>query len=109
MFALAFTLSGASFADPRLNVQLWGSAGAALVAALVVLGGGAAALGWMATGYFVFAAFAGERVFVLLLALAAAFVPILPRPRRSLAAGLALAAATAIALRVALGAVLPPG
>lgn len=100
MVAVAFTLTGGSFADRDANVVIWGSAGAAVVAALVVLTTGPAVLGWAAIGYVLFAALlATSRPVPLLLLLALAYMPILERPRRSLAAGLAIAAVAALGLR----------
>lgn len=100
MVAVAFTLTGGSFADRDANVVIWGSAGAAVVAALVVLTNGPAVLGWAAVGYVLFAALlATSGPVPLLLLLALAYMPILERPRRSLAVGLAIAAVTALALR----------
>lgn len=100
MVAVAFTLTGGSFADRDANVVIWGSAGAAVVAALVVLTNGPAVLGWAAIGYVLFAALlATSRPVPLLLLLALAYMPILERPRRSLPVGLSIAAVTALGLR----------
>lgn len=100
MVAVTFTLTGGSFADRDANVVIWGSAGAAVVAALVVLTNGPAVLGWAAIGYVLFAALlATSRPVPLLLLLALAYMPILERPRRSLPVGLSIAAVTALGLR----------
>ena len=102
MVAAAFTITRGSFDDPAADLVIWGSAGAAVVAALVVLTNGPAPLGWAAVGYVLFAAFlATVRPVSLLALLAVAYMPILDRPRGSLVAGLAIAAATALALAVA--------
>lgn len=96
MVALAFTVTGASLADPTTNVIVWGSAAAAVAAALVVLTRGPAMLGWAAVGYVIFAALlVSARPVPLLLLLAVAFMPILERPRGSLALGLVIALFTA--------------
>jgi hypothetical protein len=101
MVAAAFTITRGSFDDPAADVVIWGSAAAAVVAAIVVLTDGLPALGWAAVGYVLFAAFlATVRPVPLLLLLAVAYMPILDRPRGSLAAGLGIAAATAFALAV---------
>lgn len=102
MVALAFTLTGGSLADPAANVVVWGSAAAAVVAALVVLTRGPAILGWAAVGYVVFAGvLAGPRPQPLLLLLALAYMPILDRPRGSLSLGLTVAGVTAVAVALA--------
>jgi hypothetical protein len=101
MVAAAFTITRGSFDEPAANVVIWGSAAAAAVAALVVLTNGPAALGWAAVGYVLFAALlATVRPVPLLLLLAVAYMPILERPRGSLAIGLAIAVAAALALAV---------
>ncbi len=101
MVAAAYTLTRGSLADPVANVVLWGSAAAAVVAALVVLSNGPAVIGWAAVGYVVFAALlATARPVPLLLLLGVAYMPVLQRPRGSLAAGLGVAVLTALALAV---------
>ena len=101
MVAAAFTITRGSFEDPAADLVIWGSAAAAIVAALIVLTNGPAPLGWAAVGYVLFAAvLATVRPVPLLLLLAVAYMPILERPRGSLAAGLAIAVATALALAV---------
>ncbi len=101
MIAVALTLTGGSFDDAAADVVVWGSAAAATAATLVVLSRGPAALGWVAIGYILFAALlATRRPVPLLVLLAIAYMPILDRPRRSLAAGLAIAVAAAVAIAV---------
>src|SRR5204863_4446639 len=56
MVAVAVVLTGGSLPTPGAALVIWGSAGAAVVAAVVVLAGGPSALGWMAIGYVLFAA-----------------------------------------------------
>jgi hypothetical protein len=103
MVAVAFTLTRGSLADRDANVVIWGSAGAAIVAALVVLTNGPAVLAWAAIGYVLFAALlATARPVPLLLLLAVAYMPILERPRGSLVTGLAISAVTALVLRAVL-------
>lgn len=101
MVALAFTLTGGSFADARASVVVWGSAAAAVTAAIVVLGSGPASVGWVAIGYILGVAFVGEPPFVPSILLAVAYMPVLERPRGSLLAGLGLAATTAAIVRYA--------
>ncbi|MBI2773696.1 MAG: hypothetical protein HYX56_04285 [Chloroflexi bacterium] len=102
MTALAVVLTEGSFSDPVANAVLWGSAAAAVVAALVVLLDGPVLLGWAAVGYIVFAGLlASDRVVPVVLLLALAYVPILERPRRSLALGVSAALLCAVALGVA--------
>lgn len=105
MVAYTFALTGGSFADRYANVAVWGSAAAAVVAALTVLAPLPAVLGWAAIGYVLFAATWGASVGLVPILLAAAFVPLVPRPRGSALLGVAVALATAIVLRfVVLGA-----
>ena len=100
MVALAFTLTGGSFGDVAADTQLWGSAAAAVTAAIVVLTNGPAALGWIAIGYILSAAFLREPPAVVLLLLAVAYMPILPRPRGSLLTAIGLAVVSAAVFRV---------
>jgi hypothetical protein len=102
MVALAMTLTGGAAASPRAMLILWGSAAAAVTAALVVLTGGPASLGWMALGYVLAAALAQDPPYLVLILLAVAYMPLLGRPRGSLALGLALAAVSAVILRIVL-------
>ncbi len=99
MVALAFGLTGGSFADPRADARIWGSAAAAVTVALVILTNGPAWLGWGAIGYILFAAFWGEPALLLAL-LAVAYVPVLDRPRGSLLTGIGIAVVTAVAFRL---------
>jgi hypothetical protein len=113
MVAAAYVLTRGSFGDPAANVALWGSAAAAVIAGLVVLTNGPAAIGWAAVGYMLFAALVSVQAppvllagaatprAALLLLLAVAYLPILHRPRGSLGLGIAVAVATAVVLRVA--------
>lgn len=99
MVAAAFTITGGSFADPHAGVVIWGSAAAAVVAALTVLTRAPAVLGWAALGYILFAALlAVVRPVPLLLLLVLAFAPLLERPRRSLLLGIATSSVVAVVL-----------
>lgn len=102
MVALAMTLTGGTVGTPLAVLVLWGSAAAAVTAALVVLTGGPAPLGWMALGYVLAAALAPDPPYLVLVLLAVAYMPLLDRPRGSLALGLALAVVSAVILRTVL-------
>lgn len=103
MLGVAVSATGGSFADPSANLMLWGSAAAAALAAAVVVAGAPATLGWVAIGYIVFAGLlVAATPHVLLLALALALVPLVPRPRGSLPLGLLVAVVGAVLARLAL-------
>ena len=79
----------------------WLAAVAAGVAAAAV-GLEMAILAWVALGYLVWLAVLASHAFsIVYLALAISLAPVLPRPQRSLAQGLAIAAITAVAIVVA--------
>ena len=99
MVAFAYAATGGSFADRYANVSVWGSAAAAVIAALTVLSPLPVVLAWVAIGYMLFASSWGESVNVVVVLLAAAFIPLVPRPRGSTMLGGALALATMILLR----------
>lgn len=105
MVAAAYAVTGGvSLRDTGLILGLWGPAIAAIVAALVVLANGWPPIGWVAIGYIVFAANLGtEAAWLppLLLLLAIAFLPLLPRPRGSLVLGATISAISALALWLA--------
>lgn len=102
MVAAAYAVTGGvSLRDAGAVLGLWGPALAAIVAALVVLANGWPPIGWIAIGYIVFAANLGTKAAwlpPLLLLLAIAFMPLVPRPRGSLVLGASISALTAIAL-----------
>ena len=82
---------------------LWGAALAAVVCAIVVFANGPAVLAWVALGFILFGGlFAPEAPNVLMVALALALIPLVPRPRGSLAAGVAIAAVVAVGTPLAL-------
>jgi hypothetical protein len=101
MVALAMALTGGSFADARVTTQIWGSAAAAVSVALVVLTNGPASVAWVGIGYILFAATWAVPPVALLVLLAVAFMPIVPRPRGSLLFGVGMAMLAAIVLRLA--------
>lgn len=101
MIALAYSLTGGSFANAGADLVVWGSAAAAIVATAVVLADGPALLGWASVGFILFAAFVPAPPLALLVLLAVAYAPLLPRPRGSLLAGLAVAFILAALIRFA--------
>jgi hypothetical protein len=99
MAIYAYVQTG-GFGNPGIDLMLWGSAAAAAVAAFVVSTNGAAALGWIAIGYILFAGLLLTTApQVLLVALALALMPVLQRPRNSLAFGIVIATLSAFAWR----------
>jgi hypothetical protein len=100
-------LQTGGFGNPGIDLMLWGSAAAAAVAAFVVATDGAAVLGWIAIGYILFAGLLLTTVpQLLLVALAVALMPVVQRPRSSLAFGIVIATISAFAWRVVIEVVL---
>lgn len=100
MALFAFVVTGGRFDDPNANIVLWGSAAAAALAAMVVATKGPASIAWIAIGYIVFAGLlAVEPPQLIVASLALALMPVVPRPRESLAIGLTIASATALLVR----------
>ena len=99
MAAFAYLRTG-GFGDPGIDLLLWGSAAAAAIAAFVVATNAPAFIGWAAIGYVVFAGVLLTDVpQLLLIALAIALMPVMQRPRGSLALGIAIATIAAFAWR----------
>jgi len=101
VMAIYAYLQTGGFGNPGIDLMLWGSAAAAAVAAFVVATDGPAVLGWIAIGYILFAALlltAAPQL--LLVALAIALMPVVQRPRSSLAFGIVIATLSAFAWRV---------
>ncbi|HUG05679.1 MAG TPA: hypothetical protein VMQ78_03990 [Candidatus Limnocylindria bacterium] len=99
MVSLAFAAAPAVGGTVNEILFLWVPAGAAVVAALVVLTGAGSVLGWISLGLILFAGAISVRamnVTSLLLLLYVAFLPLLPRPRGSLALGIGLSVLTAL-------------
>lgn len=88
-------LATGGFGSFGTDVILWGSAAAAAIAALVVSGDGPPVIGWLAIGYILCAGLLIAGPELVLIALAAALMPVVQRPRGSLALGIAVAAASA--------------
>ena len=93
MAVYAYLATG-GFGNVGTDLILWGSAAAAAIAAFVVSVNGPAALGWIAIGYILFAGLLMGPELVLI-ALAVALMPVVQRPRGSLALGIAVAAVSA--------------
>ena len=100
MAVFAYLRTG-GFGNPGIDLVLWGSAAAAAVTAFVVATNGPAVLGWIAIGYILFAGLLlTEAPQLLLLALAIALMPVVQRPRGSLAVGIVVATVSAFAWRL---------
>src|SRR4030088_2102207 len=97
MAAYAYLQTG-GFGNIGIDLMLWGSAAAAAIAAFIVAMSGPAVLGWIAIGYILFAGLlltAAPQL--LLVALAIALMPVVQRPRNSLALGIVVATISAFA------------
>ena len=107
MAGLAFVQTGGRFALAPAELVLWGSAVAAAICALIVYAAGPAVVAWLAIGYVPFGALltSGSPHWPLL-ALSAALMPLVPRPRGSVVLGLAIAVIAAVGTRYAIAAVL---
>ena len=96
MAVYAYLATG-GFGNVGTDLILWGSAAAAALAAFVVSTNGPAALGWVAIGYILFAGLLIAGPELVLIALAFALMPVVQRPRGSLALGIAIAVVAAFA------------
>jgi hypothetical protein len=104
MGVLAYSETGGSFGISPAHLVLWGAVAAAAVCALIVLVDGPASVAWAGIGYVLFGALLTDgSPHLTLTALALALMPLVGRPRGSLALGLAIAVATALIARVVLG------
>jgi hypothetical protein len=102
MAVFAYLQTG-GFGNPGIDLMLWGSAAAAAVAAFVVATNGPGVMGWIAIGYILFAGILlTDAPQLLLIALAIALMPVVQRPRNSLAIGIVTATLSAFAWRVAI-------
>jgi len=100
MAVYAYLQTG-GFGNHGIDLMLWGSAAAAAVAAFVVATNGPAVLGWIAIGYILFAGLLLTTApQLLLVALAVALMPVVQRPRASLAFGIVIATVSAFVWRV---------
>jgi hypothetical protein len=99
--ALFAYLQTGGFGNPGIDLMLWGSAAAAAVAAFVVATNGPGVIGWIAIGYILFAGLLlTDAPQLLIIALAIALMPVVQRPRNSLAIGIVTATLSAFAWRV---------
>lgn len=99
MAAFAYAQTG-GFGNPGLDLMLWGSAVAAAIAAFVVATNGSSVMGWIAIGYILFAGLLLTDIpQILQVALAVALMPVVQRPRNSLAFGIVIATVAAFAWR----------
>ena len=96
MAVYAYVATG-GFGNVATDLILWGSAAAAAIAAFVVSTNGPAVLGWIAIGYILFAGLLITGPELVLVALAVALMPVVQRPRGSLAIGIVVAALSAFA------------
>ena len=96
MAVYAYLATG-GFGNVGTDLILWGSAAAAALAAFVVSTNGPAALGWVAIGYILFAGLLIAGPELVLIALAVALMPVVQRPRGSLALGISIAVVAAFA------------
>ena len=94
MAIYAYVTTG-GFGSFGTDVILWGSAAAAAIAAVVVSVDGPPVIGWVAIGYILCAGLLIAAPQLILIALAVALMPVVQRPRASLALGIAVAAASA--------------
>ncbi|HTJ61080.1 MAG TPA: hypothetical protein VL333_07825 [Candidatus Saccharimonadales bacterium] len=102
MSVFAYLQTG-GFGNPGIDLMLWGSAAAAAVAAFVVATNGPGLLGWIAIGYILFAGILlTDAPQLLLIALAIALMPVVQRPRNSLAIGVVVATLSAFVWRIAI-------
>jgi hypothetical protein len=106
MAVAAYVQTGGRFAVTPEHLILWGSAIAAAICAVVVFVEGSSIIAWAAIGYIVFGALLTGVPQWPLVALAAALMPLVPRPRGSFVYGLGVAIAVAFATRLAVAALL---
>lgn len=104
MGVFAYSETGGSFAMNAADLVLWGAVAAAAVCAVIVLVEGAALFAWAGIGYVLFGALlTNGSPHWPLAALALALMPLVSRPNRSLALGLAIAVVTALIARTLIG------
>jgi hypothetical protein len=106
MAVAAYVETGGSFVVSPEHLILWGSAVAAAICAVVVFVEGSAIVAWAAIGYILFGALLTGVPEWPLVALAAALMPLVPRPRGSFVYGLGVGIAVAFITRLAVGALL---
>lgn len=102
MAVAAWVETGGSFALSPAHLILWGSAAAAALCAVIIFIEGWSLLAWAAIGYILFGALLAGTPEWPLVALAAALIPLVPRPRGSLWTGLSVAIVVAFGTRLIL-------
>ena len=103
MTVAAYSETGDRFGQSLGDLVLWGSAAAAALCVLVVLQDGSPLLAWAAVGYVLFGGLLTRgSPHWLLVGLAVALMPLVPRPRGSVGIGLAVAGIVAIGTRIVL-------
>ena len=107
MVFAAYAETGGRFALVSADLVLWGSAIAAALCAYLAWSDHWPEVAWIAIGYVLFGALLtrGSPHWILL-GLAVALMPLVPRPRGSVALGLGVAAVAAVGVRYAIAAVL---
>ena len=106
MAVAAYVETGGRFAISPPHLILWGSAVAAALCAVVVYVSGSSVVAWAAIGYILFGALLTGATQWPLVALAAALMPLVPRPRGSIWNGLAIASLVALGTRLLITALL---
>ena len=106
MAVAAYVETGGRFVISPAHIILWGSAVAAGLCAIVVYVNGSSLVAWAAIGYILFGALLTGATQWPLVALAAALMPLVPRPRGSIWNGLAVACIVAFGTRLAITALL---
>jgi hypothetical protein len=107
MAVAAFTQTGIPRVIDAADLVLWGAAVAAAICTFIIYSSGLPILAWAAIGYVLFGGVltAGAPHWPLI-ALAVALMPLVPRPRGSLATGIGVAVLFAIIARSIVGAII---
>jgi hypothetical protein len=107
MGVAAYAETGLPLALTPPILVLWGSAVAAALCAITVYVAGSPVVAWAAIGYIIFGALLATEVPQWpLVALAAALMPLVPRPRGSVWMGLGVSALVALGARLLIASVL---
>jgi hypothetical protein len=98
-YSSAFPFSFIRQSELAFHITTSWLAAIAAFAATIAIALDLAAVGWAAIGYLVWIAlFAGHALSIVYLALAVSLAPVVPRPRKSLAEGLAISAIAVVVL-----------
>ncbi|HEV8229794.1 MAG TPA: hypothetical protein VGQ86_07540 [Candidatus Limnocylindria bacterium] len=107
MGVAAYSETGGSVGRSAAELVLWGAAIAAAVCTVVVFVHGSGFIAWAAIGYVLFGALlTNGSPHWALFGLALALMPLVPRPRDSLAIGLVVAVIAALGSRYAIAALI---